>query len=57
MKPTPEQLKGEHGICETVKVKADNDDGFMIINESDFDEKVHVKFKEAKKPAAMDKAT
>ena len=38
-------------ICPTVKVK--NADGFMIINESDFDAKVHKKYKE---PAADKKA-
>ncbi len=36
----------------TVKVKSDNDLGYMLINEADFDEKVHKLFKEksAKKP-------
>ncbi len=32
--------------CPTVKVKADNDDGFIVINESDFDPKVHKRFEE-----------
>lgn len=27
--------------CPTVKVKTDNEDGFMIINEADFDETKH----------------
>ena len=34
--------------CETVKVKADNDQGFMIINKSDMT-KDHAAFKETKK--------
>ena len=29
--------------CPTVFVKADNDEGYKIINESDFDSKVHTK--------------
>lgn len=33
--------------CETIKVE--HEDGFMVINESDFDPKVHKKFGE--KPA------
>ena len=40
--------------CPTVKVKSDNDQGFIIINESDFDTKKHTKFSSkpaAKKPA------
>lgn len=32
--------------CPTVKVKTDNEDGFMIINESDFDETKHELFTE-----------
>lgn len=30
--------------CPTVKVKADNEHGFMVINESDFDAKTHEAF-------------
>lgn len=30
--------------CPTVKVKRDNEQGFYIINESDFDAKKHTKF-------------
>lgn len=30
--------------CPTIKVKADNEQGFMVINESDFDEKAHEAF-------------
>jgi hypothetical protein len=30
--------------CPTVKVKCDNEQGFMIINESDFDKKNHELF-------------
>lgn len=30
--------------CPTVKVKCDNEQGFMIINESDFDKDNHVEF-------------
>ncbi len=30
--------------CPTVKVKASNAQGFVVINESDFDAKVHVRF-------------
>lgn len=38
-------------ILETVKVKHEN--GFMIINKSDFDEKIHVLFDE--KPKTVQK--
>lgn len=30
--------------CPTVKVKADNEQGFAVINEADFDAKVHEHF-------------
>lgn len=33
--------------CPTVKVKCDNEQGFYIINESDFDEKNHNLFVES----------
>jgi len=32
--------------CPTVKVKCENDQGFMIINESDFDKESHEIFNE-----------
>ena len=39
---TPETLmKGQHGTVETVKVKADNEQGYIVINASDFDDAVH----------------
>lgn len=40
--------------CPTVKVKADNEHGFMVINESDFDAKTHEAFdaEEVAKPTA-----
>ena len=28
----------------TIRVKADNEQGYIVINESDFDEKEHTKF-------------
>lgn len=43
--------------CETVKVVADNEDGYMVINKSDMT-KEHTLFKEkssVKKPAAKKK--
>lgn len=40
------QAKGQSGSCSTVKVKADNEHGFAVINESDFNAKVHEKFEE-----------
>lgn len=50
------------GTCPVVKVVSpiskDNDQGFILINESDFDPKVHKKFaakKAAKKKAAKKK--
>lgn len=33
-------------ICPTVKVKCDNEQGFMIINESDFNKNKHKLFSE-----------
>lgn len=40
--PTPEtQAKGQHGTLATVRVAADNEQGFIVINESDYDEKKH----------------
>lgn len=40
----PEQKKGADGTCETMRVVADNDEGFAVINKSDFNEKVHEAF-------------
>lgn len=37
--------------CPTTKVKAANEEGFMVINASDFDEKIHTLF-EAVKPTS-----
>ena len=40
--------------CPTVKVKADNEQGFIIMNEDDFDSETHTLHeskKEAKAPA------
>lgn len=49
---TPDQQKGEHGTCDTIKVKADNDQGFAVINAGDFDKDKHERVDEAaKKPA------
>lgn len=42
--------------CKTVRIVAKNDDGFMDINESDFDEKVHKVFKPKAPTAAQKKA-
>ena len=39
--------------CETVKIQADSEHGFVIINKSDFDEKQHKLFVE--KPAVKAK--
>lgn len=33
--------------CPTVKIKADNEQGFSILNESDFDEAIHELYTEA----------
>lgn len=38
---TPEQRKGWAGTCDTVRVKADNEQGFAVINAEDFDKDVH----------------
>jgi hypothetical protein len=37
-------VKGTHGTCETVRVKADNESGYMVINQSDFDPGVHEEY-------------
>jgi hypothetical protein len=42
MTPTKEQLAGQHGSCETIKVKSG--DSYAIINTSDFDPKKHEEF-------------
>lgn len=48
---SPDQEKGQHGSCETVKVKA-ADGSAVVINASDFDAKVHEKFEEPKEQKA-----
>jgi hypothetical protein len=46
-------------MLETIKIKATNEDGFLVINKTDFDEKEHKEFidldgdgKADRKPAA-----
>lgn len=46
------QAAGKHGTVDTVRVKADNEQGFAVINESDFDAKVHEKFEDKPAPKA-----
>jgi hypothetical protein len=41
---TPEQVKGQDGACATVKVKADNPDGYAVIDAHAFDPAVHEEF-------------
>ena len=36
--------------CQTVRVVADNDQGFAVINESDFDPAVHTLYEEKAQP-------
>lgn len=38
---TPEQRKGWAGTCATVRVKADNEQGFAVINAEDLDKERH----------------
>lgn len=38
---TPEQAKGQDGTCATVKVKADNEEGYAVIDAHAFDPAVH----------------
>lgn len=49
--PIP-QSKGDHGTTETVKVKADNEQGYAVINKSDFNEDEHTLVDDADKAAA-----
>lgn len=55
-KLTSDQLKGQGGACETVKVKADNEAGFMVINAHDYDEDEHTLVEEPKATKAEAKA-
>lgn len=41
---TADQVKGQHGIAETVKVKADNEQGYVVIDAEDLDKSVHEKY-------------
>jgi hypothetical protein len=41
---TPEQEKGAGGTCATVKIRADNELGYVVINEDDFDPAKYEKF-------------
>lgn len=54
------QDKGEHGVCETVKVVSKvvegNENGYVVINKADFVEGEHELYKEPKaKKAAAEK--
>ncbi len=53
MSKTAEQVKGQHGVAETVRVKADNEQGYIVIDAEDFDKSVHSKYVE---PAATEGA-
>lgn len=52
---TPEQKKGQDGTCPTVRVKAKNEQGYIVINESDFDPKVHQKCEDQGPPPEGEK--
>lgn len=41
MQPTKEQLAGLAGTCATIRVVADNEEGYAIINAHDYDENIH----------------
>lgn len=41
---TAEQRKGWAGTCDTVRVKADNEQGFAVINAEDFDKERHERY-------------
>jgi len=47
---TPDQLKGQAGVCETVKIVTD--DGYVLINKADFDDKLHTLYEASEDPAA-----
>lgn len=44
---TPDQVKGQHGTTETIKVRADNEQGYAVINAEDFDKSVHTRYAES----------
>lgn len=52
---TPEQEKGQPGTCDTVRIKADNPDGYVVINEDDFDEAKHERFEKSEKKSKVGK--
>lgn len=54
-KRTIEQAKGQHGSCGTVRVKADNEQGFAVIDEHAFDPDKHEKYEEKKAEAKAKK--
>jgi hypothetical protein len=56
-KRTVEQKRGQHGSCETVKVKADNEQGHVVINAHDFNDKEHELFEEPKSGPDYDSMT
>jgi hypothetical protein len=55
MKPSDTQMKGEHGTCAVVRIKADNEQGFTEINEHDFDSSKHELFESLEKAPAPKK--
>lgn len=56
MKPTPGQLAGEHGTCDTMKVRMIADGTECAINSHDFDAALHEPVDAApKKPAKKEK--
>ena len=42
-------------ILKTLRIKADNEDGFMDINEKDFDKELHELYKKEKKKKVVKK--
>lgn len=43
--------------CPTVKIKSDNEDGYVVINESDFDPSKHERHDETMHPIQSDAET
>lgn len=56
MKLSKAQEQGENGTCDTVRVEADNEYGYAVINAHDFDEKKHKKYVEPKPKEAKESA-
>ena len=51
---TPDQVKGQAGVCETVKILSG--ESYAVINKADFDDKLHTLYEASEEKSSIDPA-